>query len=264
VVLLPSYESLCKVAHGVGATVLPGELALRCPPPRDCVHCPLAEPGAAAARRAQDAALASARTLIACSEAVAAAARSWTKRDDVLVAASVGEPPRATGSHGGHVLVAAGVWGPHKGRALIEPIAGGLSGHRVVVTAPGLGAAERRQLQRLGAQLGDAQIGELLDGSGACVIPSQWPEPFGRIAFEAQSCGVPVIAPRTGGLAEHVAQQGLLAPDAGGADYVAAVCSLDDPSAWAYASSAARAAAAAVVATRPLALAADAVEAAAS
>jgi glycosyltransferase involved in cell wall biosynthesis len=95
-------------------------------------------------------------------------------------------------------------------------------------------------------------------------VPSQWPEPFGRIAFEAQACGVPVIAPRAGGLAEHVAPQGLVAPDAGAADYVAAVRSLDEPSAWAPASSAARAAAGAVLARRPLQRAADAVEAAAA
>jgi hypothetical protein len=264
VVLLPSYESLCKVAHGVGATVLADTVEPLCPPPRDCEHCPLAEPVAAAARRAQDEALARARTLVACSGAVAAATRAWTGRDDVLVAASIGAPPAADAAHGGHVLVAAGVWAPHKGAALLEPIVTGLSGRRSVVTSPGLDAAARRRLRGIGAELADAPIGELLAGAGVCVLPSQWPEPFGRIAFEAQSCGVPVAAPRTGGLAEQVAPGGLLHAEAAAADYVAAVRSLDDPSAWAYASAAARAAAGAVLARRPLARAAAAVEAAAA
>jgi len=264
VVLLPSYESLCKIAHGPGAEVLADSVRPLCPPPRDCVGCPLAEPGAGPSRRAQDAALAGAHALLACSEAVAAAARAWTGHRNVVADRCVALAPAADGAHGGHVLLAAGVWAIHKGVALLEPITAGLGGRGVVVTAAGLSASTAARLAVLGADLRDAPIARALDGARACVVPSQWPEPFCRIACEAQACGVPVIAPRTGGLPEHVAAGGLLAPDAGPADYVAAVRSLDDVSAWEYASAAARAAAGAVLSEEPLARTADAVEAAAA
>jgi glycosyltransferase involved in cell wall biosynthesis len=264
VVLLPSYESLCKVAHGPGAEVLADRVLPLCPPPRDCVSCPLAAPGAGPARRAQEAALASAHALLAGSGAVAAAARAWTRHGRVVVTGCVAGAPQVDGAHGGHVLLAAGAWAPHKGVALLEQIVAGLSGRRVVVTAAGLDARLAARLTVLGAELRDAPLAESLAGAHACVVPSQWPEPFCRVAFEAQACGVPVLAPRTGGLPEHVAAGGLLAPDAVPADYVAAVRSLDDASAWAYASAAARTAAGAVLSAEPLARTADAVEAAAA
>jgi hypothetical protein len=264
VVLLPSYESLCKVAHGPGAEVLADGVRPVCPPPRDCVACPLAEADAGPARRAQDAALAGAHSLLACSGAVAAAARAWSGHEHVIALGCVAAPPAAQGARAGHVLLASGGWGPHKGEALLEPIVTALRDRDVVVTAGGLAGTTARRLTALGAELRDAPIAAALDGAHACIVPSQWPEPFGRVAFEAQACGVPVIAPRTGGLAEHVAPGGLLAPTAGPGDYVAAVRLLDDASAWAYASVAARAAAGAVLATEPLVRTADAVEAAAA
>lgn len=45
---------------------------------------------------------------------------------------------------------------------------------------------------------------ELLKRVGALVIPSIWPEPFGRVVLEAFAAGTPVIASRTGGLPELV------------------------------------------------------------
>jgi glycosyltransferase involved in cell wall biosynthesis len=51
------------------------------------------------------------------------------------------------------------------------------------------------------------------------LVPSVWEEAFGRVAIEAQSCGIPVIASRRGGLPESVGDGGLciakhLDPDA--------------------------------------------------
>lgn len=46
------------------------------------------------------------------------------------------------------------------------------------------------------------------------IVPSVWPEPFGMVLIEAMVCGKPVIASRTGGIPEVVAdgETGLLVP----------------------------------------------------
>ncbi|MEQ1870848.1 MAG: glycosyltransferase, partial [Vicinamibacterales bacterium] len=43
---------------------------------------------------------------------------------------------------------------------------------------------------------------DLLADAGVVLVPSQWPEPFGRVAIEAMAAGIPVIASATGGLPE--------------------------------------------------------------
>lgn len=40
--------------------------------------------------------------------------------------------------------------------------------------------------------------------SDVVLFPSQWEEPFGRIAIEAGACGTPVVASKTGGITETV------------------------------------------------------------
>jgi glycosyltransferase involved in cell wall biosynthesis len=45
------------------------------------------------------------------------------------------------------------------------------------------------------------------------VAPSRWEEGFGMVALEAQSCGIPVISSRRGGLPEAVGDGGLLVDD---------------------------------------------------
>lgn len=61
------------------------------------------------------------------------------------------------------------------------------------------------------------------------IIPSQWQEPFGRIALEAMHNGIPVIASRTGGLLESVGDGGILIDDFSDVDkWVEAIESLDD------------------------------------
>lgn len=56
----------------------------------------------------------------------------------------------------------------------------------------------------LTGQLGHNQVLEILQQSKLCVVPSCWEEPFGRVALEAQACGVPVVASDKGGLPEIV------------------------------------------------------------
>lgn len=268
VLLVPSYESLCKVALGVGATVRADVFEPACPAPRDCEGCPaaraLAEPERAAMRAqrlAQDDAVASARSIVACSHAVAAAVRAWSGRRSAVIV-PVAEAPVAAGRHAGHVLVAAASWGPHKGGGLVEPIVRGLAGRAVTVTQAGLDEAMQARLRALGVTLRDEPLGHVLDGAHACVVPSRWPEPFCRIAFESQACGVPVVAPRNGGLPEHVDPAGVVDPAAGAEHYLSALRALDGEPAWNAASARARERAAAVVASRPLDRAVEAVEAA--
>ncbi len=50
------------------------------------------------------------------------------------------------------------------------------------------------------------------------LVPSLWPEPFGRIAVEAMSNGIPVIASNCGGLPEIIGDAGILIDDFHNAD----------------------------------------------
>ena len=62
------------------------------------------------------------------------------------------------------------------------------------------------------------------------IVPSQWEEPFGRVALEAMYNRVPVIASRTGGLIESVGSGGVLIEDFGNAErWVEEIERLDDP-----------------------------------
>lgn len=45
------------------------------------------------------------------------------------------------------------------------------------------------------------------------LVPSTWPEPFGRVAVEAMASGIPVIASRVGGLPEAVGNGGVTIKD---------------------------------------------------
>src|SRR5262249_51883689 len=61
---------------------------------------------------------------------------------------------------------------------------------------------------------------DLLARSRLVLVPSQWEEPFGRIAVEAMANGIPVLASWTGGLRETVGYTAL------------AVRRFRDPDAW--------------------------------
>jgi hypothetical protein len=62
------------------------------------------------------------------------------------------------------------------------------------------------------------------------IVPSQWEEPFGRVALEAMYNRVPVIASRTGGLIESVGAGGVLIDDFSNVDrWAEAIESLEDP-----------------------------------
>jgi glycosyltransferase involved in cell wall biosynthesis len=50
-------------------------------------------------------------------------------------------------------------------------------------------------------------VAQYYNAMDAVAIPSQWPEPFGRVAIEGQAVGLPVLANRIGGLVEAVPKE---------------------------------------------------------
>ncbi len=64
-------------------------------------------------------------------------------------------------------------------------------------------AASKLEVECLGRR-SLAEVYELMRGARFLVFPSEWYEPFGRVAIEAFACGTPVIASNTGGMAELI------------------------------------------------------------
>lgn len=95
--------------------------------------------------------------------------------------------------------------------------------------------------------LGRTTTRRFLAMSKVVVVPSRWPEPFGRVAVEAMANGIPTLVSRTGGLAEIVGDGALGVDQADarlGVDQAAAQLGVDqadaplgvdafrDPEAW--------------------------------
>lgn len=259
VLVVPSYEALCKLAF------LPGS---DCPPDGDCVKCPAAarlaageRAALAASREAHSAVLSKAAALVAPSLAMAHSVRQWTGRQAAVVWPVGPElPTLARASREGPVVCAAVDWSAHKGAALLPAlVAAGRAVERpgaraVHVTDAGLGDGERAAISACGGTLvPTAPIDELLAGASLVLVPSQWEEPFGRIAWEALARGVPVLASDAGGLTECVPAELRVAPRESEAAWEAAIDRLlGDPAAWASAAAAAPAHAAKLLDPPPL------------
>ncbi len=251
-----SYESLCKLAF---------DPASRCPAGGDCVGCPAATRLAGAERDAlaasrvdHDRAVASAAALFAHSAAVAASARAWSGREATVVyCVGPDMPRRADARHDGPVACVAANWSPIKGVTLLPALvraARTAGAPQVRVTEAGLTDAQRAELLEAGATVvAPAPIDELLHGCALLLVPSQWDEPFGRVAWEALARGVPVLASAAGGMAEYVPGDLLVAPRDDITAWETAIQRLiADESAWSHAARHARGHAQAVLRPVPL------------
>jgi len=61
------------------------------------------------------------------------------------------------------------------------------------------------------------------------LVPSQWPEAFGRVALEAMANGIPVLGSVVGALPELLREGGILLPKANPDVWLKAITALDDP-----------------------------------
>lgn len=214
-------------------------------------------------------ALRDAAALVAPSHAVADAAEAACGRRPEVIAPVVTAPAPVAADRDGPVLAVSSLWTRDKGVGLLGPIARHLAPHRRLVIQFGDGGQheppppELARLANVELRTAPAEIGELLTGAAALVVPSQLPEPWSRLAFEGMAAGVPTLASDTGGLREFVPVEQRVSPHSDPGAWAAALNRVLDAGEWEAARKRGKAAAAAVLATRPAERAVAAVEAAA-
>jgi glycosyltransferase involved in cell wall biosynthesis len=96
-------------------------------------------------------------------------------------------------------------------------------------------SAEARRLGNVDVRPSTGDPAELYGDARLILVPSTYPEAWGRVAGEAQASGIPVIASAVGGLPEAVGDGGLLVePEAGVEGWLDALALLwDDAAAYA-------------------------------
>lgn len=206
VLALPSYESFCKHAFDAGS---------ECRPESRCRACPATAALGDAERhelwRSRDeheASLAAVSKIVALSHYLGAACSGWCGREPDVLYPVARASADARARPDGPVVAAAVQWSARKGADVVAA----------------LGSVE--------TIAGARSIEEFFRGAGILVVPSQWPEPFGRIAFEAMSAGLPTLASAVGGLAEFVPPEQLVVDYADPAAWRAAIAELREPAQW--------------------------------
>jgi glycosyltransferase involved in cell wall biosynthesis len=255
VIGLHGYETLCHWRFVIGSDCVAHS---RC---RACPRTLALDPHQRAARIAhadghRDA-LAGAAALIAPSRLIADEAQATCGRRSEVIVPSLTVPAPAAGDIDGPVLAVASLWTRDKGADLLAPIADGLPGGRTLIVQAG---DEGRRVplaqglvnhDRVTVRSAPAETAELLGGCSAVVVPTQIPEAWGRVAFEAMAAGIPLLASDIGGLREFVPASQRVAPHDDAAAWVSALGELLEPERWEAARAAGLAAAAVVIATRP-------------
>jgi glycosyltransferase involved in cell wall biosynthesis len=266
---LHGYETLCHWRFVLDSTCVPESRCRRCP------RTLALDPDQRAARIAHAdghrAALAGASALVAPSQALADAASSSCGRHAEVIAPVSRGLEQVEGAPDGPVLAISSLWTRDKGAELLAPIAARLAvdGRRLVVQVGDAGAHVPPPPALFGApnvevRTAPAEIDELLPGASVVLVPSQMPDPWPRVAFEAMSAGIPVLASDTGGLRESVPAAQRVAPHDDPDTWAAALLALTDPDCWASARAAGLAAAAEVIRSDPTARFVAAVEATAA
>jgi glycosyltransferase involved in cell wall biosynthesis len=255
---LHGYETLCHWRFVVGSTCVPES---RC---RSCPKTLALDAGQRPARLAfadgHRAALHEATALVAPSRALADAAHTTCGRRPVVIAPVSHGLPLVEGDPNGPVLAVASMWSRDKGAELLAPIAERLAqlgrrlivqvgdGGRLVPLPTDLGAGGHAELRT-----DRAEIGNLLAGTSALIVPSQFPDPWPRVAFEAMSAGIPVLASDTGGLRESVPEEQRIRAYGDPDEWVAALRDITDPESWQEARSRGLAAATRILSSEPAA-----------
>lgn len=192
-----------------------------CPGPRfgRCLHCAPGQYGVAKGL-ALTSGLRAARTLhgrvdswIAISQFVADSSRRWLPKGDMITVIppaslrSAPAQPRPSWLPAGGYMLFVGALGRHKGLDwLLRAHAGGGLSPLVLI---GTRRADTPDTWPSNAivrtDVPHEQVMTAWRHALLGVVPSVWPEPFGLVAVEAMSSAVPVVASRTGGLPEIVA-----------------------------------------------------------
>jgi glycosyltransferase involved in cell wall biosynthesis len=131
-----------------------------------------------------------------------------------------------------------------KGRPIFLELARAEPRRRFVVAGRASGRTRRAfaRLPQVEAHGWTGDLGPLWRRCRGLLIPSIWPEPFGRVAVEAAFRGVPSVASRIGGLPEAVGAGGVLIDDPFDVPmWRRALEELDDPARHAALAAAARA-----------------------
>jgi glycosyltransferase involved in cell wall biosynthesis len=254
VLFVPGYEALCHWGFGAGSNCVPDSRCRACP--RVLALEPAERAARWAEREAQDEALASAAALIAPSPAMAAAVeRTCGRRADVVPPVIAAQPP-ARADRDGHVAAIASFWSVDKGVELLAPIAERIGDRRLVVQVPPAGLrddveAALEALPNATLRRAPGAIDDLLEGAALLIVPSQIAEPFGRVAFEGLSAGVPTLVSDTGGLGEQAPSGQRVSPREDPDAWAAAIRRHLEPDRWAQARADGLAAAGRVLAGGP-------------
>jgi glycosyltransferase involved in cell wall biosynthesis len=267
-VWLHGYETLCHWRFVLGSTCVPASRCRACP--RTIALAPAERAARIAHADGHAAALRTAAALVAPSSVLADAAEASCGRRPEVIAPVSSAPSLVAADPDGPVLAVSSLWTRDKGADLLAPIARRLErGRRLVVQAGDGGhhvplPTELAMLPNVEVRTAPAETSELLPGSSVLLVPSQMPDPWPRVAFEGMAAGVPVLASDTGGLRESVPDAQRVRPHDDPEAWVYALNRLRDPEAWAQARARGRAAAVAILASRPIARLVAAIEAAAA